>query len=148
MKRRFCTKQFQRILFWKWVLHEKSSVKLVNERFHDLFLSRFCYYMPEKLPNSFLTSSLKLMSLFWINVEVMNFFSLIQTIQKFVEFSSNLGQINLGFKDLQYCFDSPQSFIQYVHKIFRKTNISYPLKRWRACAYLIVRKVNFIGKFC
>ena len=73
--------------------------------------------MPEKLPNSFLTSSLKLMSLFWINVEVMNFFSLIQTIQKFVEFSSNLGQINLGFKDLQYCFDSPQSFIhvQNVH---------------------------------
>ena len=34
-------------------------------------------------------------------------------------------------------------FIQYVRKIFRKTNISYPLIRTRTCAYQWVRNVSF-----
>ena len=43
---------------------------------------------------------------------------------------------------------SPQgSSIQYVRKIFRKSNISDPLIRTRTCAYQGVRNVNF-GKFC
>ena len=36
----------------------------------------------------------------------------------------------------------------YVRKIFRKTNISYPLTRTRTCAYQEVRNVSFFGKFC
>ena len=33
--------------------------------------------------------------------------------------------------------------IKYVRKIFRKTNISNPLKRTRTCAYQGVRNVSF-----
>ena len=42
---------------------------------------------------------------------------------------------------------SKVSFIQYVRRIFRKTNISYPLIRRRTCAYQGVRNVCFFGKF-
>ena len=35
------------------------------------------------------------------------------------------------------------SFIKYLHKMFRKINISYPLIRTHKCAYHGVRKVNF-----
>ena len=34
-------------------------------------------------------------------------------------------------------------FILYLRKIFRKTNISYPLVRTRTCAYQGVRNVSF-----
>ena len=39
------------------------------------------------------------------------------------------------------------SSIQYVRKIFRKTNISDPLIRSRTCAYQWVRNVSFSEKF-
>ena len=39
------------------------------------------------------------------------------------------------------------SSISYVRKIFRKTNISYPLIRTRSCAYQEVRNVNFSENF-
>ena len=35
----------------------------------------------------------------------------------------------------------------YVRKIFRKTNISYPLIHTRACAYQGVRNVSFSENF-
>ena len=37
--------------------------------------------------------------------------------------------------------------IYYVHKIFRKTNISYPLLRTGTCAYQWVRNVGFSKNF-
>ena len=40
------------------------------------------------------------------------------------------------------------SSIQYVPKVFRKTNISNPLIRTRTCAYQRVRNVSFFRKFC
>ena len=39
------------------------------------------------------------------------------------------------------------SFIQYVRKIFRKNNISYPLIRTRTCTYKGVRNVTFLENF-
>ena len=42
---------------------------------------------------------------------------------------------------------SKVSFIQYVRRIFRKTNISYPLIRTRTCAYQGVRNVSFLESF-
>ena len=39
------------------------------------------------------------------------------------------------------------SSIKYVHKIFRKTNISNPLIRTRTCAYQGVRNVSFSKNF-
>ena len=39
------------------------------------------------------------------------------------------------------------SSISYVRKIFRKTNISYPLIRTRSCAYQEVRNVSFSENF-
>ena len=39
------------------------------------------------------------------------------------------------------------SSIQYVRKIFRKTNISYPLIRTRTCAYQEERNIRFSEKF-
>ena len=39
------------------------------------------------------------------------------------------------------------SFIKYVRKIFRKTNISNPLIRTRTCAYQGVRNVSFSENF-
>ena len=39
------------------------------------------------------------------------------------------------------------SFIYYVHKIFQKTNISYPLIRTRTSAYQGVRNVSFSENF-
>ena len=39
------------------------------------------------------------------------------------------------------------SFIYYVRKIFRKTNISYPLIRTRTCEYQGVRNVSFSENF-
>ena len=39
------------------------------------------------------------------------------------------------------------SFIQYVHKIFRKANISYLLIRTRPYPYQGVRNVSFSGNF-
>ena len=49
-------------------------------------------------------------------------------------------------KDLNFV---PQkvSSIKYVRKIFRKTNISYPLIDIRACGYLGVRNVSFSEHF-
>ena len=40
------------------------------------------------------------------------------------------------------------SFIQCIHKIFHKTNISYPAERTRTCAYQRTRSVSFSGKLC
>ena len=42
------------------------------------------------------------------------------------------------------------SFIEYIRKIFRKTNISYPLVHKRTAAYQGVRDVSFseFGKIC
>ena len=37
---------------------------------------------------------------------------------------------------------------QGIRKIFRKTNISYPLIRTRTCAYQGIRNVSFSGKRC
>ena len=39
------------------------------------------------------------------------------------------------------------SFIKYVHKIFGKTNISYPLRRTGMCVHLRKRSVSFWEKF-
>ena len=39
------------------------------------------------------------------------------------------------------------SFISYVRKIFRKTNLSYPLVRTPVCAYQEVRNVSFSENF-
>ena len=39
------------------------------------------------------------------------------------------------------------SFIKYVRKIFRRTNISNPLIRTRTCAYQGVRNVSFSKNF-
>ena len=51
--------------------------------------------------------------------------------------------IKLGVtKKLQVIFIM-ESSIKYVRKIFRKTNISYPLILTRTCAYQEVRKVIF-----
>ena len=38
-------------------------------------------------------------------------------------------------------------FIYFVRKIFRKSNISYPLVRTRTCAYQRVRNVSFSESF-
>ena len=38
-------------------------------------------------------------------------------------------------------------YLKYVHKIFHKTNISYPLIRARTCAYQGVRNVKFSKNF-
>ena len=46
-----------------------------------------------------------------------------------------------------YQLSSRCSSIQYVGKIFRKTNISYPLIRTRMCAYQGVRNVSFPENF-
>ena len=40
-----------------------------------------------------------------------------------------------------------KSFIYYIHKHFRKTNISYPLILKRTCAYQGVRNVSFSENF-
>ena len=40
-----------------------------------------------------------------------------------------------------------ESFIQYVRKISRKTNVSYPLIQTCKCAYQGVRNVNFSETF-
>ena len=51
------------------------------------------------------------------------------------------------------CFQGVQketiggSCIKYVHKIFRKTNISNPLIRTRTCAYQGVRNISFSENF-
>ena len=42
---------------------------------------------------------------------------------------------------------STGSSIKYVHKIFRKTNISNPLMRIRTCGYQGVRNVRFSDNF-
>ena len=42
---------------------------------------------------------------------------------------------------------SKVSFIQYVRRIFRKTNISYPLIRIRTCACKGVRNIIFFENF-
>ena len=42
---------------------------------------------------------------------------------------------------------SQGSSIEYARKIFRKTNISYPLIRTRTCAYQGVRNVSFSENF-
>ena len=41
-----------------------------------------------------------------------------------------------------------ESLIQYVRKVFRKTDISYPLIRTREYLYQGLRNVIFSGKFC
>ena len=43
---------------------------------------------------------------------------------------------------------SMASSIWYVHKIFRKTYISYPMISTRSCAYQEGKKCQFLGKFC
>ena len=40
------------------------------------------------------------------------------------------------------------SSIWYIRKIFRKTNISYPLIRTHTCTYPGVRNVSFLVYFC
>ena len=40
-----------------------------------------------------------------------------------------------------------QSFIQYVSKIFRESNISYPMIGTRTCAYQGVRNISFPENF-
>ena len=40
------------------------------------------------------------------------------------------------------------SFNQYLRKVFRKNNFSYPLIRLRTCKYAGIRNVSFFGKFC
>ena len=49
-----------------------------------------------------------------------------------------------GFQELLLGWGSS---IKYVHKIFRKTNISNPLIRTRTCAYQGVRNVSFSENF-
>ena len=39
------------------------------------------------------------------------------------------------------------SFIKYIRKIFRKTNISNPLIRTHTCAYQGIRNVSFLENF-
>ena len=39
------------------------------------------------------------------------------------------------------------SSIYYVHKMFRKTDISYPLIRTRTCAYQVLRQFSFSENF-
>ena len=58
--------------------------------------------------------------------------------------------LTISTKDsiLDVCFSvRKRSFIQYICKIYRETNICYPLTRARTCAYKEVRNVSFSENF-
>ena len=68
-------------------------------------------------------------------------------------FSNNSGEIQYSYLKIMHkvrfkqCFLYRIFFIYYVGKIFRKTNISYPLMRLRSCTYQGVGNVSFPENF-
>ena len=48
---------------------------------------------------------------------------------------------------MELCIPQEGSFVYYIHKIFRKTNISYPLLRTWTCLYQGVKNVSFSENF-
>ena len=54
---------------------------------------------------------------------------------------------DLPFSVVTSCKHGKESSITYVCKMLRKTNISTPLIRTRACAYRGLRNVNFSENF-
>ena len=68
-------------------------------------------------------------------------FALLSLMQQFLIFFMHF------VKNFFFMTSTLGSSIQHVHKIFRKTNIYYPLIRTRTCAYQRVRNVSFPENF-
>ena len=79
----------------------------------------------------------------------MNFFKLKQVCRHIQSLKHNAIRPNSALTLLAHCnlHLCKGSFIQYVLKVFRKTNIFYALIRKRACSYQGVRNVSYFGKF-
>ena len=142
-------------IFCKFFLGEKSFklCKAQLSQKHEIHIVVFRSFFNFRVKKSLAPKREKVHSSWWLtNIA----FPIQNCLKKFICNTSLHDQIKVKSTSLHIIIISGSltkklhqqgSSIQYVRKLFRKTNISYPLIRIRTCVYQGVRNVSFLDNF-